>query len=194
MPGLGSGEGGFQILRKIFETFLPVTVYLSGHHCITTNIMKLASFLLILTSCAALAATEEQINKTIKVASGGTLAVDVAFGSIEVTTNATDEVTVDVWRKVSRRSKADEEKFMREHPVEIIQDGSSVTIRFDYKDQWRGWWTVNRNEAKFIIRVPAKFHAKLDTAGGPISVSDITGIVQADTSGGGLKFTRVHGP
>ncbi len=163
-----------------------------------SNIMKLASTLLLLASCAALAATEEQINKNFKVAPGGTLVVDVAFGAIDVAGGATGEVTIDVWRKVTRKDKADEEEFLRTHPVSFVQDENTVTVRCRQKREKNGWpnWGSggNRNEAKFIIRVPAQFNASLNTSGGAIAVSDLTGKVKADTSGGALRFTRLHGP
>jgi DUF4097 and DUF4098 domain-containing protein YvlB len=160
--------------------------------------MKLTSFLLFLTTSAALAATEEQINKKFNVTQGGKLTVQIDFGSIDVVTNATDEIAVDVWRKITRKNKADEETFLRTHPVELVQDGNTLTVRCRHKEeQRRGWnWggSGNRNEAKYTIHVPAQFDANLDTSGGPIQVSDVTGKVNANTSGGGLKFTRVHGP
>ena len=158
--------------------------------------MKLTTCLLLLTSCVALAATEEQTNRTFNVTPGGALVVDVSFGSITVTTNATDEVTVDVWRKITRPDKEDEEQFLRDNPVTFEQDGNSVTVRCrnPEKKRWFSSGRNNRNEAKYTIRVPAQFNAKLDTSGGGITVSDLTGEVKADTSGGGLKFTRVHGP
>ena len=40
--------------------------------------------------------------------------MDVDFGSIEITTNATGEVAIDVVRKIWRHNKADEEQFLRE--------------------------------------------------------------------------------
>ena len=160
--------------------------------------MKLTPILLLLTSCAALAATEEQINTNFNVASGGSLVVDVDFGSIDVTTNATDEVSVDVWRKVTRKDKADEEQFLRDNPVQFLHDGDTVTVRCRQKhekNRWFNWASRgNQNEGKVTIRVPARFNASLDTSGGAIAVSDLAGKVSADTSGGGLKFTRLHGP
>lgn len=160
--------------------------------------MKLTSFVLLLTSCAALAATEEQITKNFNVGSGGTLVVEVAVGSIEVTTNATDEVAVEVWRKVSRKNKNEEAAFLRDYPVEFSQDGNTITVRCRRSDEkqrgWFNWGSGNRNEAKYTIRVPSRFNARLNTAGGSINVSDVTGEVKANTSGGGLKFARIHGP
>ena len=49
--------------------------------------MKLTAFLLLVSARAAFAATEEQINTNFNVAPGGTLVVNVDFGSITVGTN-----------------------------------------------------------------------------------------------------------
>ena len=159
--------------------------------------MKLTLLLLTLTSCVALAATEEQTNKTFQVSSGGTLVVDVDFGSIDVTTNITDAVTINVWRKVSRGSAEDEQKFLSDNPVVFVQDGNTVTVRAHSKIKEKFHWfggLKNRNEAKYTIQVPAQFNARLNTSGGGIAASDVTGEVKADTSGGGLQFARLHGP
>ena len=159
--------------------------------------MKLTLFLLALTSCAALAATEEQTNKTFQVSSGGTLVVDVDFGSIDVSTNATDAVAVNVWRKVTRGSAEKEQKFLSENPVVFVQEGNTVTIRCRPKvTETFHWFSSfrNRNEAKYIIQVPARFNARLNTSGGGIAAGDLAGEVKADTSGGGLRFARLRGP
>ena len=152
--------------------------------------MKLISFLLLVTSCTALAATEEQFNKTFKVGSGGTLVVDVDFG-----TNAGSEVTLEVWRNITRGTKAKEEAYLSANPVKFFQEGNNITVRFHHKETlgWFGHWR-DRNEAKYTVHVPAQFNARLNSSGGAIAASDLKGEVKADTSGGGLRFTRVQGP
>jgi len=150
---------------------------------------------LILLPFAAKAATEEQLNKKFTVKPGGTIVVDVDVGGIEIGTNATSEVVVDVWRKVGRSSKSDEQKFLKDNPVNFSQDGDTVTIKCKHKT--KSTWSLfghNSNEAKYTITVPAQFNARLDTAGGGIEVDDLTGDVKANTSGGGLHFARLHGP
>jgi hypothetical protein len=160
--------------------------------------MKLTTLLLLLTSCAAFAATEDQINTNFNVAPGGTLIVNVDFGSITVSTNATGGVTVDVWRKISRKNEADEQKFLRDYPVQFAQEGTTLTVQAEHRvTNWRSWWPWNgrnRDEAKYTIHVPVQFNVQLKTSGGGISASDLTGETRADTSGGGLSFTRLHGP
>jgi DUF4097 and DUF4098 domain-containing protein YvlB len=159
--------------------------------------MKMTLLMLALATSTALAATEEQSNKTFQVSPGGTLVVDVDFGSIEVSSNSTDTVAVSVWRKVSRKNADEEEKFLSENPVVFVQEGSTVTVRCRQKDKdkfhWFGGW-ANKNEGKYTIQVPARFSLQLDTSGGGIIARDVTGEAKAHTSGGGLQFSRLHGP
>lgn len=121
--------------------------------------------------------------------------MEVDFGSIDVSTNATSEVLVDVWRKVGRRKKADEEAFLRDNPVEFSQEGKTVMIRSHGKAN-RTWSLFGRNEndAKYTITVPAQFNAQIKSGGGGVRVVDLTGEVKAQTGGGGLTFARLHGP
>jgi len=158
--------------------------------------MKTLPLLLLLATSLTLSAqTEEKLDKKFSIPAGGQLVVDVGAGSIDVTTHASDEVTVSVYRKVNRRSKADEEEFLREHPVTFSQDGSKLTIHTDDRNNGMGgWFSSNRSEAKYTITVPASFNLQLKTSGGGIGVNEVTGNVTANTSGGGLKFAHVHGP
>jgi hypothetical protein len=127
--------------------------------------MKLTSTLLLISSLAALAATEEQLNQRLTAQPEGKLVVEVDFGSIDVTTHAAGEVVVDVWRKITRKDQADEEEFLKDHPVSFSQDGSTVTVRCRRKGV--GGWSSSgrsRNEAKYMVKVPAQFSAQLRTS------------------------------
>ncbi len=157
--------------------------------------MKLTFFLLAFTACPAVAATEEQLNKRFTVQPEGRLVVDVDLGSIQVSTNGTGEVIVDVWRKITRRNKADEEKFLQDHPVTFSQKGNTATVRCRRKGAagW-SWGGRSRIEAEYAITVPADFNAQLKTSGGGIAVSNLAGEVKANTSGGGLRFAHLRGP
>ncbi len=159
----------------------------------TTYSLRLASVLIAGIASAALASTEETINKRFAVQPGGTITVEVDFGAVEVTAGEGNEVVVDAWRKITRSKKADEEAFLRDNPVTVTQDGSNVTIRCKAKQRISSGWR-NRNEAKYTVSVPGQFNAKLGTAGGGITVTGLTGEVKANTSGGALKFAHLNGP
>ena len=156
--------------------------------------MNKSIIVLLLASTAAYAATEEHLTKTFPVTTGGTLIVDVDFGAIEVDTNAAPaEISVDAWRKVTRKTKSDEERFLRDHPVQFDNDGKTLKIlcRSKEKNLFSG---KNRNEGKYLIHVPAQFNTRLNTAGGEVSVSGLTGETRVNTSGGRLGFAHLHGP
>jgi len=156
--------------------------------------MKLSSVLLLATALAVCAETEEKVTKRFTVQPGGTVVVDVDFGSIDVSTNATSEVVVDGLRRVNRASQAEEEEFLADRPVTITPEGNEVTITS--RAQTPGTKSTNgkqRTEAKYTITVPAQFNAQLKTANGAVAVSDLTGEVKADSKGGSLQFTRLHG-
>jgi hypothetical protein len=152
------------------------------------------TLIVLLASCVALCgATEEQINKEFAVQSNGKIVVDVDFGGIEVNTNGGNQVTVDVFRSVILSNKADEEAFLREHPITFSQDGNTITVSSPSKNMKNVWHGNQRLDGKYTVTVPGPFSAQLRTAGGGITVNDLTGGVKAGTSGGGLRFARLRG-
>lgn len=155
--------------------------------------MKLAATLLLAGSLAVMAETEERVNKRFTAEPGGKLVLDVDFGSIDITTADKPEVTVDVFRKVKRGGKADEEAFLKERPVTFSQDGNTITVHSRAKT--RNFWRGNqRTEGRYTITVPKEFNTQVRTSGGNISIADLRGDTSARTSGGSLKFTRLRGP
>lgn len=153
----------------------------------------LAMALLLTPGLASYAATEEHLDKRFAVQPGGKLLVDVDFGSIELATNNASEVTVEVFRRVVRPTRDEEEAFLAERPVNFSPDGNTLTIYSRAnrpKETSRG---TQRTEGKYVITVPSQFSAQLKTDGGTIDVSDLNGEVQANSRGGDLKFARVQG-
>ena len=156
--------------------------------------MKLPPILLLAACFAVHAETEEHLNKRFTVQSGGTLVVEVDFGSIDVSTNDTSEVVVDVLRKVTRATKEEEEAFLADRPVEFAQEGNTLTISSKAPGRNNGPSRgAQRTEGKYTITVPAQFGAQLKTGGGTVAVNDLTGEVNAASSGGALQFAHLHG-
>src|SRR5678815_3458471 len=90
--------------------------------------MKLSLILWFAASLVACAETEQKVNRRFTVQPGGKLVVDVDFGSIEVITNDTSEVVVDVVRKVTRATRAEEEAYLADRPITFSEGGNTVTI------------------------------------------------------------------
>ncbi len=154
--------------------------------------------LVSLTALAAVAATEENIHETRAAQPGGTIVVDIDFGSIDIAPGENDKVVLDAYRKVETSSKAKEEEYFKAAPITVTTEGDKVIIRATRQHNSLGtdFWHLfgrTRTEGHYTIRVPASFHADLDTSGGNISATGLTGTVKADTSGGDLTFAQIQG-
>jgi hypothetical protein len=151
----------------------------------------LVLFALALTASAS---TEENISRQLDVTSGGKLVVDVDFGTINVATGADDKVVIEAHRKIDFGNQAQEKEYFAAAPVTISQDGNVVTVRAR-RAKSEGFWSFGHSEmdGRYAIRVPKRFESDLNTEGGDISASEVTGNVTAKTSGGKLGFKNLEG-
>ena len=152
----------------------------------------------MLTALCVSAATEENIHETRAAKPGGTLVVEVDFGSIEVIPGENDKVVLDAHRKIQASSKEKEQEYFAAAPITITTEGDKVIVRAIAKHEsiGRQLWKMmgrTRTEAHYKLRVPANFETDLETSGGNLSVSGLTGNLKADTSGGDLNFTGIQG-
>ena len=156
--------------------------------------MKLTATLLLASCLAVSAETEDKINKHFAVEPGGTLIVDVDFGSIDVSAKATSEVVAEVVRKISRGNKDDEEAFLAGHPVTFSQDGNTISIRSRAQSKRsQSSHGRERTEGKYSITVPAQFNVQLKTSGGRIALNHLDGNAKAETSGGAIEVSHGAG-
>ncbi|HSU86067.1 MAG TPA: DUF4097 family beta strand repeat-containing protein [Chthoniobacterales bacterium] len=154
--------------------------------------------LVSLTVLTAAASSEENIHQTRDARPGGTLIVDVDFGSIDVAPGDNDKVVMEAHRKIEASSKEKEKEYLAAAPITITTEGDRVILRATRRHESLGsqlWQTLGRTrtEARYSIRVPANFNADLDTAGGNISANGLTGKIKVDTSGGDLNLSQIRG-
>ena len=167
----------------------------------TTTTMKhllTIPLLLVVGALSVAAATEENIHETRDAKPGGTLLIDVDFGSIDIAPGDNDKVVIDAHRKIEASSKEKEEEYFKAVPITITTEGNRVIVRAIHKHESLGsqLWKMlghTRTEARYAIRVPANFNADLDTSGGDISANGLSGNIKVDTSGGDLTFGQMHG-
>jgi DUF4097 and DUF4098 domain-containing protein YvlB len=152
--------------------------------------MFAAAGVLVWSMALARAETAENLKKSFTVKPHGQLVVEVDFGAIEVTTHASDQVSIHVVRRVSRGTKADEEAFLQDRPVTLSQEGDTVTVhsKAGTKNVW-SWKGRQRVDGKYTIALPAQFNVRLKTSGGGIEVRDVQGEVKVNTSGGGIDVS-----
>ncbi len=151
--------------------------------------------LLALAVVTASAAVEAKIAKSFPVETGGQLVVAVDRGAIEVKTADRESVDIEVTRKAGG-NQAKAEKTLQDHVVTITQNGNKVEVRAEFKGAKSSGWFGGSPELQvnYVITVPRKFDADLKTAGGSVKVAELTGKVQAQSSGGGLNFAKIEGP
>ncbi len=134
--------------------------------------------------------SDDVIEHTFKVRSGGTLLVDTDRGSIEVVPGKSDEVHVVIERK--SRGASDEE--MDQLEFSFDEERGQVSVLGKFMDESSRRWNRSKFNIHMRIEVPEKFNIDLNTAGGSVSVDDLIGTVDAKTSGGSLSFGRINGP
>ncbi len=154
------------------------------------------SLLLALTTSAAFAISEENVNQTLDATSGGNLVVDVNFGTVDVASGSDNQVTIQAHRKIEASDEAKEKQFFEQAPIVISKDGNTVTIRARRASEENSWsWNGNVSmDARYTVRVPKNFNLDLKTGGGMVSARDITGQIKISTSGGKLKLAQLRGP
>ncbi len=140
----------------------------------------LISLFLVFTGSLALA--DNVIKKSFDMNSGGLLVLKTDTGSISVDTHDDNQVSVEV-----EIDGLDDNEF----EVSFAQDKDRLMVTGDKLSSSWGW---GNQRVHFDIRVPKNFNLDLRTAGGSISVSDLTGQVEVATSGGSLNFGNIVGP
>ena len=151
--------------------------------------------LLTLTAVTASAEVEDKITKSFKIQPGGQLVVAVDRGAIEIKTGDRNSVDIEVKRKAGgSQSKA--EQTLKDHVVTTSQDGNKVEVHAKYEGNKSSGWFGRSPELQvsYLITIPRKFDVDLKTAGGSVKVADLTGKVQAQSSGGSLNFAKIEGP
>src|SRR5215813_2116484 len=131
---------------------------------------------------------EKNIEKSYAVAAGGKLVVQVDRGTIEVSTEATDKVQIQVLRKVTGGSQEKADELFREHEVIFDQTGNTVSVT---QKQKKRNFSINMGkpylEVRYQIVIPRKFDVELGTSGGSIRLGDLDGAAIARTSSGSIN-------
>lgn len=145
-------------------------------HNLTVTLRSAALFLL-LAFTANLQAASDDIDREFDVGANGTLSIHSDAGSIEVRTWEQNRVRVRV-------------RNPRGFEVEIDQSGDDVSVVADSRGSLFG---LGRSNIGFTVDVPVQYNVDLNTGGGKITVDDISGEVEVDTSGGSIEIGVVTG-
>jgi DUF4097 and DUF4098 domain-containing protein YvlB len=145
-------------------------------HNLTVTLRSTALFLLFAFTANVQAASDD-IDREFDVGANGTLSIHSDAGSIEVRTWEQNRVRVRV-------------RNPRGFEVEIDQSGDDVSVVADSRGSLFG---LGRSNIGFTVDVPVQYNVDLNTGGGKITVDDISGEVEVDTSGGNIEIGVVTG-
>ncbi|MBT3531566.1 MAG: hypothetical protein HOF74_07485 [Gammaproteobacteria bacterium] len=139
---------------------------------------SILSMLLVLAfQSSTVLAADADIEREFDVAANGTLTIESDAGEIDVETWSQNQVHIVVH---------DPDGF----EVEFDQSGNDVTVVADSRGSFFG---LRRSNISFTVQVPVRYNVDLNTGGGKITVSDISGEVEVDTSGGSIDIGVVSG-
>ncbi|NVJ60171.1 MAG: hypothetical protein HWE27_07275 [Gammaproteobacteria bacterium] len=124
---------------------------------------------------------DQTIDKTFNAKPNGLLHIDTDTGSINIESHQGNDIKVNI--EIEGFDEGDFE-------IEFTQSDGGLKIEGDKKSSDWGW---SSKRVRFEVSVPKQFNVKLETAGGSISVSDLTGQVDVRTSGGSLSFENIVG-
>jgi hypothetical protein len=157
---------------------------------------------------------EDRVRKSALVASATRLALTADVGTIHVQPGDARSVEVEVYFHGAPPSRAEFDRMRKDFTLEVEQQGSDITVIGAFHKGWqpmlaffpmflehhlcRNWQCLEYgswlHEVEYRVSVPQKFNAQVETAGGPIFVSNLKGGVNVHTSGGSLNLDGIDGP
>jgi hypothetical protein len=157
---------------------------------------------------------QDSVRKSVPIASATRLVLHVDAGAIQVEPGAGKRVEVEVRFRGVPPSRAEFDRMRNDFTLDVAQQGSDIRVTGAFHQGWkpmllawplmfgnpicRNWQCLEYSPwlraVEYRVTVPHQFNADVETSGGPISVSDLKGEVNARTSGGPLNFDGIDGP
>jgi hypothetical protein len=158
--------------------------------------------------------TGDHVRKSLPVSSARRLVFNADVGSVRVMPGTSTMVEVEVSFRGDPPSPAEYDRMRRDFTLDITQQGPDIRVAGAFHKGWvpmLAIWPVFfgghqlchdgrcleyaswLREVEYLVTVPEKFNADIDTSSGPISVSDLRGEVNAHTSGGPITLAGGKG-
>ncbi len=137
---------------------------------------------------------KDTVKKSFPVQQGGTLAVDIDRGDVEIRSTNEQSVLIEVERVVDASSKDEAKSILDDHQLEMYKKGNDVVLRsrLDRDGRsWRRWSDRERVKVRVVVRIPSKYNVDFSTGAGNVAVEDVDGVVEGETGAGNVKIGRV---
>ncbi len=175
--------------------------------------LRLLTVALVCVSFVQAVDTEDKVRKSVPAASATRLTLNAEFGAIRVQPGDGTGVQVEVYFRGIPPSRSEFDRMLRDFKLDVEQSGSNIRVSGTFQAGWKPMLSfglfnfhhpICRNgecleysswlrEVEYRVTVPQKFSAAVETSGGPISVSNLKGKVDAHTSGGPIRIAEVAG-
>ncbi len=139
---------------------------------------------------------KDTVKKSFAVEAGGTIAIDMDRGNVEIKSTRESMVYVEVERKVDVDSKEDAKRILDRHQLEMYKKGNDVIVRSRLEDTdrgWKRWRDGDQVKLRVVVRVPRKYNVDFTTGAGNVEADDIDGTVEGQTGAGNIEIGRVSG-
>ena len=136
---------------------------------------------------------EEIIEDRFEIANNGLFTLDSDLGSIEIVGGSGDDVFLTVILGVNNVNRSEADRLFDRFDLDVQRSRGSLEITGDY-DKPSGRMNWRRGlKVKYQITVPENTELNVKTAGGSITVEDISAEINVKTSGGSLKLDDIDG-
>jgi hypothetical protein len=158
-----------------------------------------AAFLVCLVSLSSLCLaqfdeTPYQV-KNFKLSNDGRLKVETVGGNIEITGQSSNEAKVEMYVRGNNSnddlSESEIKERLENYDVQINQEGNTVNAIVTQKKSVN--WNRNGLSISFRIHVPRQIATNLETKGGNIELSNLTGKQDVITRGGNIDVRKLTG-
>jgi len=147
------------------------------------SLSRLALLTALAVLAAGSAAAESRMEKTLKLAPGGTFTLHTNLGTVTVVGKATPDVHL----VVTSRGELDDLLVFR-----FDESAGAVTVTARRKHRFSSWGN-DRGKVRYEIEVPTQTALDIDTSGGKISIDGIGSRAKLNTSGGGITVHSLAG-
>lgn len=142
----------------------------------TASITTLASVLL---TCSAFAQAEHKIEHTFNISGQQKLAIDVPVGSLELSTNKGNQVTVSIELKAKNNSMFSDDAKLEEITLQHKQSSNKLSLSIDEDDVQQTW----------LISVPEAMAIDLELGVGDIEVDNFANSAAIDVGVGAVRIS-----
>jgi len=126
----------------------------------------------------------------------GDLKVETSGASVSVSGTSGNTVIIDMYVKYKGkeidRENADIEELLEEYDLDFSQNGNTISLTAKKSGGW-GWNSDKSLNLSFKISVPHNMSTNINSSGGSISLTEISGNHEINTSGGSIKVAQSDG-